>query len=135
VIAEIQQATNSAVLAAEEGGKEVERGVELAHSAGQVMDSIVMVAERTAQSGAEISLATAQQQSASEQVVETMREVADVARQTAAGSRQMSESAQMLTAIAERLHGIVYETPQTTQQKSYLHEIDARMLALTNHKE
>src|SRR6266545_909566 len=106
VIAEIQQATNSAVLAAEEGGKEVERGVELAHSAGQVMDNIVMVAERTAQSSAEISMATAQQQSASEQVVETMREIADVARQTAAGSRQMAEAAQTLTAIAERLHGI-----------------------------
>jgi methyl-accepting chemotaxis protein len=135
VIAEIQQATNAAVLAAEEGGKEVERGVELAHSAGQVMDAIVMVAERTAQSGAEISLATAQQQSASEQVVETMREVADVARQTAAGSRQMSESAQMLTAIAERLHGIVYETPQTAMSKSYFHEIDERMQAITNHKE
>jgi methyl-accepting chemotaxis protein len=135
VIAEIQQATNAAVLAAEEGGKEVERGVELAHSAGQVMDAIVMVAERTAQSGAEISLATAQQQSASEQVVETMREVADVARQTAAGSRQMSESAQMLTAIAERLHGIVYETPQAAMPKSYFQEIDERMQAMTNHKE
>lgn len=106
VIAEIQQATNAAVLAAEEGGKEVERGVELAHSAGQVMDAIVMVAERTAQSGAEISLATAQQQSASEQVVESMREIADVARQTAAGARQMADAAQMLTAVAERLHGI-----------------------------
>ena len=106
VIAEIQQATNTAVLAAEEGVKEVERGVEQSHNAGQVMDSIVMVAERTAQSASEISLATAQQQSASEQVVETMREVAEVARQTASGARQMSESAQMLTAIAERLHGI-----------------------------
>ncbi|HMO56743.1 MAG TPA: methyl-accepting chemotaxis protein, partial [Roseiflexaceae bacterium] len=88
-IAEIQQATTAAVLAAEEGGKEVARGVDLAHSAGQVMDSIVMVAERTAQSGAEISLATAQQQSASEQVVETMREIADVARRTAIGARQV----------------------------------------------
>ncbi|MEN9935886.1 MAG: hypothetical protein RLZZ387_2465 [Chloroflexota bacterium] len=106
VIAEIQQATSSAVLAAEEGGKEVERGVELAHSAGQVMDSIVMVAERTAQSSAEINLATAQQQSASEQVVETMREIADVARRTAAGSRQVQDAAQRLTAIADRLHGI-----------------------------
>src|SRR5215207_1204693 len=107
VIAEIQQATNAAVLAAEEGGKEVERGVELAHRAGQVMDSIVMVAERTAQSAAEIGLATAQQQSASEQVVETMRDIAEVARQTALGSRQMAESAATLTGIADRLHGIV----------------------------
>ena len=133
VIAEIQQATNAAVLAAEEGGKEVERGVELAHSAGQVMNNIVMVAERTAQSSAEISLATAQQQSASEQVVETMREIADVARQTAAGSRQMAESAQMLTAIAERLHGIVYENPRDNLARSALDEIDERMYSLTKN--
>ena len=107
VIAEIRHATAAAVLAAEEGSKEVERGVELAHRAGQVMDSIVMVAERTAQSAAEIGLATAQQQSASEQVVETMRDIAEVARQTALGSRQMAESAATLTGIADRLHGIV----------------------------
>ncbi|NTV63788.1 MAG: methyl-accepting chemotaxis protein [Oscillochloris sp.] len=107
VIAEIRQATSAAVLAAEEGSKAVERGVELAHRAGQVMDNIVMVAERTAQSAAEIGLATAQQQSASEQVVETMREVAEVARQSALGARQMAESAATLTAIADRLHGIV----------------------------
>lgn len=109
VIAEIRQATAAAVLAAEEGSKEVERGVELAHRAGQTMDNIVMVAERTAQSAAEIGLATAQQQSASEQVVETMREIAEVARQTALGSRQMAESAAILTGIADRLHGIVAE--------------------------
>jgi methyl-accepting chemotaxis protein len=127
VIAEIQQATNSAVLAAEEGGKEVEHGVELAHSAGEVMNAIVMVAERTAQSSSEISLATAQQQSASEQVVETMREIADVARQTAAGSRQMADSAQMLTAIAERLHGIVYEMPNTPKAPNDFRAIDERM--------
>jgi hypothetical protein len=96
---------------------------------------LAYIAERTAQSGAEINLATAQQQSASEQVVETMREVADVARQTAAGARQMADSAQMLTAIAERLHGIVYDAPQTTTPKSYFHEIDERMHSLTNHKE
>ncbi len=106
VIAEIRQATSAAVLAAEEGSKEVERGVDLAHRAGQVMDNIVMVAERTAQSAAEIGLATAQQQSASEQVVETMREIAEVARQSALGARQMAESAATLTAIADRLHGI-----------------------------
>jgi methyl-accepting chemotaxis protein len=110
VIAEIRQATASSVLAAEEGSKEVERGVELAHRAGQTMDNIVMVAERTAQSAAEIGLATAQQQSASEQVVETMREIAEVARQTALGSRQMAESAATLTSIADRLHGIVAES-------------------------
>jgi methyl-accepting chemotaxis protein len=106
VIVEIRQATNSAVLAAEEGGKEVEIGADLSYRAGQVMDTILMMAERTAQSASEIGMATSQQQSASEQVVEAMREIAEVARQSAAGARQMAESAAMLTAIADRLHGI-----------------------------
>jgi len=91
------------------------------------MNMIVMVAERTAQSSSEISLATAQQQSASEQVVETMREIADVARQTAAGSRQMADSAQMLTAIAERLHGIVYDAPNSGAIEAEFNALDERM--------
>lgn len=134
VIAEIQQATNSAVLAAEEGGKEVEVGVELAHSAGEVMNTIVLVAERTAQSGAEISLATAQQQSASDQVVETMREIADVARQTAAGSRQMADAAQMLTAIAERLHGLSYNDTHIAQSSTDTISSNQRRLDPTSRK-
>jgi methyl-accepting chemotaxis protein len=97
------------VLAAEEGGKEVEKGAELSYGAGQAMDTILMMAERTAQSAAEIGMATAQQQSASEQVVEAMREIAEVARQAAAGARQMAESSAMLTAIADRLHGITQQ--------------------------
>jgi methyl-accepting chemotaxis protein len=109
VIAEIRQATSAAVLAAEEGSKEVERGAILSQQAGQVMDNIVMVAERTAQSAAEIGLATAQQQSASEQVVETMREIAEVARQSAESARQTADSASTLTAIANRLHGVSVE--------------------------
>jgi methyl-accepting chemotaxis protein len=112
VIAEIRQATNAAVLAAEEGGKEVELGAELAYRAGQVMDTILMVAERTAQQASDIGMATAQQQSASEQVVEAMREMADVARQSAASSRQMAESSAMLTAIADRLHGVTQQLKQ-----------------------
>ena len=106
VIAQVQQATNAAVLAAEDGGKEVDRGVVLANKAGSVMDQIVVAAERTAQVAAEINLATAQQQSASEQIVETMRDVAEVARQSAASARQTTGSAQALAAIANRLHGL-----------------------------
>ncbi len=109
VIAEIRQATSTAVLAAEEGTKEVERGVELSNRAGQSMDNAVMVAERTAQSASEIELATAQQKSASEQVVETMREIAEVVRQSATGARQMATSSTHLRTIADRLHSSAEE--------------------------
>lgn len=107
VIAEIQTATNASVLATEDSVKEVEAGVDLAHRAGQVMDSIVVLGERTAQFAQEISLATAQQQTASEQVVETMRDIAEVSRQTASGSRQTAEAATTLTSIAGKLHSLV----------------------------
>jgi methyl-accepting chemotaxis protein len=121
VIVEIRQATNSAVLAAEEGGKEVEMGADLAYRAGQVMDTILMMAERTAQSASEIGMATAQQQSASEQVVEAMREIADVARQSASGARQMADSSAMLTAIADRLHGIAQGDQPIQTDEDVLH--------------
>jgi len=56
-----------------------------------------------------------------------MREIADVARQTAAGSRQMADSAQMLTAIAERLHGIVYDAPSSNALQAEFSALDERM--------
>ena len=121
VIAEIQTATNASVMATEESVKEVEQGVHLAHRAGQEMDSIVVLGERTAQLTQEISLATAQQQTASEQVVETMREIAEVSRQTAAGSRQTAEAASTLTAIAARLHSLVNIDSQSEAGRRHEH--------------
>ncbi len=103
IIAEIQRATNASVMAAEEGLKETERGSSQVYQAGRSMEEIVMLAQRTSEAAQEISLATTQQRTASEQIVETMREIAEVANQTAEGSRQLADAAATLTAIAERL--------------------------------
>lgn len=103
IIAEIQRATNASVMAAEEGLKEAARGVEQVYQAGRAMEEIVLLAQRTSEAAQEISLATAQQRTASEQIVETMREIAEVANQTAEGSRQMAEAASTLSGIAEQL--------------------------------
>jgi len=103
IIAEIQRATNASVMAAEEGLKQTERGVQQVHQAGRAMEEIVLLAQRTAEAAQEISLATTQQRTASEQIVETMREIAEVANQTAEGSRQLAEAAATLSEIAEQL--------------------------------
>jgi len=103
IIAEIQRATNASVMAAEEGLKETERGVQQVYQAGRAMEEIVVLAQRNSEAGQEISLATTQQRSASEQIVETMREIADVANQTAEGSRQLADAATTLSAIADQL--------------------------------
>ncbi len=103
VIAEIQRATNASVMAAEEGLRQTERGVNQVYQAGRAMEEIVLLAQRTAEAAQEISLATTQQRTASEQIVETMREIAEVANQTAEGSRQLAEAAATLSEIAEQL--------------------------------
>lgn len=103
IIAEIQRATNASVMAAEEGLKQTERGVSQVYQAGRAMEEIVLLAQRTAEAAQEISLATTQQRTASEQIVETMREIAEVANQTAEGSRQLAEAAATLSEIAEQL--------------------------------
>ncbi len=103
IIAEIQRSTNASVMAAEEGLKETERGANRVYQAGRAMEEIVLLAQRTSQASQEISLATTQQRTASEQIVETMREIAEVANQTAEGSRQVAEAAATLSRIGEQL--------------------------------
>jgi methyl-accepting chemotaxis protein len=103
IIVQIQAATAAAVMATEEGLKETDHGVNLAHQSGDANDDIISMVERTAQLANAISLATQQQRTASEQVVATMREVADVTRQAAASSQQASGAANELSGIAHEL--------------------------------
>ena len=103
IIAQIQAATSAAVMATEEGLKETEQGVSLAHQSGDANEDIISMVERTAQLANAISLATQQQRTASEQVVATMREVADVTRQAAVSSRQTLEAVNQLSAAAHNL--------------------------------
>lgn len=102
-VAEIQRAANATVLAAEKGEAEVEAGAGLGRGAGQAIAQIVDSVEDVAAACREMLLATQQQQSASEQVVSTVREVEDVTRQSAEGSRQISQAVTSLIGAAERL--------------------------------
>ena len=106
IIAQIQAATAAAVMATEEGLKETDRGVALAHQSGDANDDIISMVERTAQLANAISLATQQQRTASEQVVATMREVAEVTRQAAVSSQEASRAANELSTIASELRGV-----------------------------
>lgn len=106
VIAQVQAATNAAVMATEDGLKETEKGVQTAHQSGNANEDIIQMIERTVQLANAISLATQQQRSASEQVVSTIREIAAVIQQTASNSRQVAHDANDLTAIAQTLRTV-----------------------------
>jgi len=100
IMTEIQSAANELVIATEKELKQVQSGVELAHTTGRNLDQIVETIEQTTIAAKEISGATQQQKSATDQVVKAMREVAVVAQQTAAGSKQVAGSAEQLAQIA-----------------------------------
>jgi methyl-accepting chemotaxis protein len=102
IVVEIQSATNTSVLATEQGVKEVENGVSLATRARGSLEEILQMVDRTTQAIRQITFATQQQRSASEQIVQTMREVAEVTKQTAAGMKQSANSVADLNVLADQ---------------------------------
>jgi methyl-accepting chemotaxis protein len=103
VLLEIQSAANASVLAAEENVKGVEEGEVRLNKVRDALENIIAMAEQTAESARQISVATNQQKEASEQVVNTMREISKVAQQTAAASKNSISSASDLNRLAEEL--------------------------------
>ncbi len=100
IMTEIQSSANELVISTEQELKQVQSGVDLAHTTGESLDRILDLVEQTTVAAKEISAATQQQKSATDQVVKAMREVAAVAQQTAAGSRQVASSAEQLSGMA-----------------------------------
>jgi methyl-accepting chemotaxis protein len=109
VLLEIQSAANASVLAAEENVKGVEEGEVRLNKVRDALENIIAMAEQTAESARQISVATNQQKEASEQVVNTMREISKVAQQTAAASKNTISSASDLNRLAEELRSRVSE--------------------------
>ncbi len=103
LIGEIQGATNSSVLATEQGLKEAEGVAARAERAGEALEEILGKVDRTAQAAKQISVATQQQRTASDQIVASMRELAEVIKQTAAGMKQSSVAAAELNQLADEL--------------------------------
>lgn len=101
IMTEIQSSANDLVISTEQELKQVQSGVELAHTTGESLDKILDLVEQTTVAAKEISAATQQQKSATDQVVKAMREVAAVAQQTAAGSRQVASAAESLSGMAK----------------------------------
>jgi methyl-accepting chemotaxis protein len=100
IMTEIQSSANDLVISTEQELRQVQSGVDLAHTTGDSLDSILDLVEQTTVAAKEISAATQQQKSATDQVVKAMREVAAVAQQTAAGSRQVASAAEVLSGMA-----------------------------------
>ncbi len=103
VIYELQASTNAAVMATEDGMKETDKGVNLAHTSGDANEDIILMVGRTTQLASAISLATQQQHTASEQVNITIRDVAELSHTAMGISQRASAAAAQVRTIASQL--------------------------------
>ncbi len=100
LIQQTQAAASAAVAATERATQEAERGARLAHQSSEAMARLV---ERVQT----ISVATRQQQAASEQMLNTMRGVEEVVRQSAVSAGEIARSAGELASTAGYLQRAV----------------------------
>jgi methyl-accepting chemotaxis protein len=101
VVREIQTSSSSLVMSTERASKKVDEGKMLARRTADSLGTIVSQVEETTDSAKQISIATQQQRSASEQVVISMREMAQVATQAAQASRQIQSAITELNRLAD----------------------------------
>jgi methyl-accepting chemotaxis protein len=100
ILDEFAGSIRATVVATEEGGKEVVRVLERARAAAAAIEELRGALANTARVAREISLATQQQQSASDQVVLTLKEVSQVIQRMAEGLHHFSGTAERLRQLA-----------------------------------
>jgi len=97
---EFAASIRATVVATEEGSKETSAVLERARAAAAAIEELRGALAETAQAAREISLATEQQRTASDQVVLTLKEVSQVIQRMAEGLKNFSGTADRLNHLA-----------------------------------
>jgi len=107
LIGEIREATHAAKEASDGNKRMAAEGERLGGAAMASVKGILNGAQGTSDAARVIHLATQQQRSATEQVVQSMAEIEAVTREAQAGSRQATGAAAELARLADRLAAMV----------------------------
>jgi methyl-accepting chemotaxis protein len=107
LITEIREATEAAKQASDSNKKMSEEGERMGSAAITSVNGILSGVQETSDAARVINLATQQQRTATEQVVQSMSEIEEVTRHAQTGSSQATGAAADLTKVAERLHELV----------------------------
>jgi len=107
ILSEIQKATNSTVMATEEGVKGVDRGVQLSASSRESIEQLAAVINESAQVAAQVVASGQQQQTGIDQISLAMQNINQVTMQSLASTRQTEKSAQNLTELARKMSEIL----------------------------
>lgn len=103
LIQEIQRDTDKAVLAMNDGTREVKRGSEVVNAAGAAFQKIEDMVDKVAAEVREISAAMQQMASGSDQVVRSVRKIDELSKQTVGGAQTVSAATEEQSASVEEI--------------------------------
>jgi len=117
ILGDIQNATNSAVIATEQGTKKVEVGVVLANRAGESIELLGRSVEASAGAARLIANASRQQTSGIQQVSDAMSGINQATLSTVASMQQTESSAAKLMQMMRTMQSLVWQFSQPKARK------------------
>lgn len=110
ILSEIQRATQSAVMAAEQGVKSSDAGVSLAQRSGESIRLLSDSLTESAQAAQQILVSIQQQATGMDQIALAMRNVQQASTQNMASTKQVEGAAQDLNTLARGLKSLIAST-------------------------
>ena len=107
ILNEIQKATGTAVMAAEQASKAVEAGGDLSDRAGEAVRTLSDSVSEAAQAAVQIAASSQQQMAGVEQVALAMENIREASSQNAASTQQVEVAARNLDEVGRRLKDLV----------------------------
>lgn len=107
ILGDIQAATNSAVVATEQGTKKVEIGVGLANRAGESIHQLGRSIDEAAGAARLIANASRQQSTGIQQVADAMASISQATHSTVSGLKQTEDAAQRLNEMIKSINELV----------------------------
>jgi methyl-accepting chemotaxis protein len=107
VVNEVHQSTHESIEVTQSGLKEVAQGVEITKRAGEVLEKMKTMSEKTNQAVRTISQATSRQDASSQEFVVTMRQISDLLHDSASQMQKSREASHRLSEVAEQLQKLV----------------------------
>jgi methyl-accepting chemotaxis protein len=107
MIEAIQTETNSAVLAMEEGTRQVKEGVNATHQAGDALKQIIGKSEEVGDMITMIATATTEQSSTTEEVKNSMEQISRLVESSAIGTQQSAKACEDLSTLTTTLQNLV----------------------------
>ena len=107
LLADVQKATNAAVLAAEQGDKAVETGVKQTLATGEVINTLAETVAAAADAATQIVGSNQQQMVGMDQVALAMENIKQASSQNVAGTRQAEAAARDLQELAKSIRRLI----------------------------